>query len=186
MTSRPTPPEETDGTLHETGGTHPEEETGAAAFEPPADESGDGTPLEEETGAAAFEPPADSPSEEEVPQYVAAARELGQRGQPGYHLLTALLTVDTAVEDAGPCRMCSFTIEAGQQYVVINLGRRVHYVDCSDQARAAGYLGPIDLIAEAEAEPEKPAEESEPVPDSRIPTETIQEERDRLGRQAQV
>ncbi len=52
--------------------------------------------------------------------------------------------VHTAQEDAGPCRMCSVTIAEGELYMVINLGRRVHYGDCSDQARAAGYLGPIE------------------------------------------
>ncbi len=57
--------------------------------------------------------------------------------------------VFTASEPAGPCRMCSKPIDAGQQYMVINIGRRVHYEDCADQARAAGYLELRELVSEA-------------------------------------
>jgi len=52
--------------------------------------------------------------------------------------------VYTAQEPAGPCRMCSVLIDVGDQYMVLNIGRRVHYGDCADQARAAGYLGQIE------------------------------------------
>ncbi len=57
--------------------------------------------------------------------------------------------VFTASEPAGPCRMCSAPIDVGQQYMVINIGRRVHYEDCADQARAAGYLELRELVSEA-------------------------------------
>lgn len=80
-------------------------------------------PGEDTGGAATWEPPTQEPAEE-PPEGVYTARE-----------------------PAGPCRMCSATIDEGQQYMVINIGRRVHYGDCSDQARAAGYLGQIEADA---------------------------------------
>lgn len=89
-------------------------------------------------------PEPEQPPPAEEPLTVHASRELGQPGQPGYHLMEQDLRVDTAQEPAGPCRMCSLPIEVGEPYVIINLGRRVHYVDCIDQARAAGYLGRIE------------------------------------------
>lgn len=52
--------------------------------------------------------------------------------------------IHTAQEPAGPCRMCSLPIDAGEKYQVINIGRRVHDGACADEARAAGYFGPTE------------------------------------------
>ena len=101
-----------------------EEETGA---QPPGDEPT--APEEQGTGA---QPPGDEPP--------AGALEEPAAEEPpeGVHI---------AQEPAGPCRMCSSPIDVGERYMVLNIGRRVHFGDCSDQARAAGYLGEIEADA---------------------------------------
>jgi len=66
--------------------------------------------------------------------------EWQNRRRPGDPAVPPEATVATAQVPAGPCRMCSFPIDAGQDYVVIKIGRRVHDGACADQARAAGYL----------------------------------------------
>lgn len=88
-------------------------------------EAGDTPPEQPEAGPS--DAPADAPAEDEATPVDEPAPE-----------------IHTAQEPAGPCRMCSLPIDVGENYQVINIGRRVHDGDCADQARAAGYFGPTE------------------------------------------
>ena len=94
-----------------------------------------------EADAPTQELPAEPPAAE-GPQHDAA--EGPQDAGEGDAEFNGTDAVYTAQEGAGPCRMCSSPIEEGQQYVILTNGRKAHYGDCSDQARAAGYLGQIE------------------------------------------
>ena len=113
-----------DDSPHEPEATSPGE-----PVEPPVSAEESPTTGEDTGVAEAAAPP--EPEQPEPPAEVLPTEEPAEERPEGVY---------TAQEPAGPCRMCSVPIDVGDEYMVLNIGRRVHYGDCADQARAAGYL----------------------------------------------